>query len=66
MSRTYQKGLLFTFIALLLLGAIWFVTSIPWSLILANTLYLVVSFVVLVVLIGVIVLIIRRLFRRQS
>jgi nitrate reductase gamma subunit len=66
MSRTYQKGLLFTFIALLLLGAIWFVTSIPWSLILANTLYLVVSFVVLVVFIGVIVLIIRRLFRRQS
>ena len=66
MSRTYQKGLLFTFIALLLLVAVWLFTSLPWGLVLANTLYLVVSFVVLVVFIGVVVYIIRRLFRRQS
>lgn len=66
MSRTYQKGLLLPALALLLLGAVWLVTSLPWGMILTNVLYLVVSVVVLVVFIGVIVFILRRLFRRQS
>lgn len=66
MSRISQKGLLLTALALLLLGAVWLVTSLPWGMILFNMLYLVVSVVVLVVFIGVIVVILRRLFRKNS
>lgn len=66
MSRISQKSFLLSALALLLLGTVWFVTSFSWGTILANTLYLVASFVVLVVFIGVIVFILRRLFRKNS
>ncbi len=66
MSRTYQKGLLLFALALLLLGAVWLVASFPWSTIFFNTITLAITVLALIVYFGVIVFILRRLFRKNS
>lgn len=66
MSRISQKSFLLSALALLLLGTVWFVTSFPWGTIFFNTITLVIALLAVIVYFGVIVFILRRLFRKNS
>lgn len=66
MSRISQKSFLLSALALLLLGAVWFVTSFPWGTIFFNTITLVIAVLAVIVYFGVIIFILRRLFRKNS